>query len=201
MVTITTEGVPGGGLARDVRGRSGADVAAGDRKRKFSSQTSPMKAARMEPYVLSARRWRRVVVAEREGVYAAVVVDDLRGYGNWVPAMASRSWLDHCAVRISLLVSAVDWTRADSRTATWTGVGRRVFLMQGLPCPALKKSERERSGRSALIHVAVNFLALSHSTSTPRHRTSLYRWTALDVAHFSRRTARIYRTQRSETCG
>lgn len=84
-MTITNEGVPGGGLLRGVRWRSGdsvvaADVDVGERKRYVSSQTRAIKAARMEPYVFSALRWRSVVeVEEREGLYAAAVVDDFRG--------------------------------------------------------------------------------------------------------------------------
>lgn len=80
MVTITTGGVPEGGglLLRWRSGDSGVDDV-GERKRYVRSQTKAMKAARMEPYVFRALRWRRVVVEEREGLYAAAVVDDFRG--------------------------------------------------------------------------------------------------------------------------
>lgn len=70
----------GGGLWRGTRAR--VDGAGGERKRYDSSQTRPTNAARMEPYVLRARRWRRVVDEERGELYAAVEVDDFRGYGN-----------------------------------------------------------------------------------------------------------------------
>lgn len=83
VVIITTGGVPAGGFARGVvRWRLGGRcvvVEVGDRKRYVSSQIRPIKAARIEPYVFNALRWRSVVVEEREGVYAAAEVDDFRG--------------------------------------------------------------------------------------------------------------------------